>query len=83
MKKERNFEEEYSDIPEKRIKDKSVFYTGLIMQLIQFGIIFIFVLSLLDWSWITPKRIIIFFCITAIIIYNIISIILIKLGLKR
>ena len=66
-----------------KIQDKTLFGTGLVMQLIQFGILGVFIISLLNWSWLTMKLISIILAVTAFCLYNGISIWLMKLSLHK
>jgi len=58
------------------IKNKKFFYTGLTLQIIQFSIIGILLLTLVHWEWFTFKKIGLIF----LVLYNIISALLILNG---
>jgi len=65
-----------------KIKNKPLFWTGLSFQIIQFSVIGIIALTLLDWSWFTLNVLKGILVVSAILFYNGISLTLIFSGLK-
>lgn len=59
------------------IKNKSMFWTGMSVQILQFSVLGIWLLSKLDWSWLTRNLVETIAISLALALYNTISIVLI------
>ena len=66
-----------------KVRNKPMFWTGLVFQIIQLSGLVIFGLTLLNWDWVTKQVVMSALIILAILMYNGVSGSLMYLGLRK